>query len=71
LRRPSRTLKPATISQIERGQNTDPRAHTLIKLARALEVTVDELVTWDKRDGPRPAATTANRASDEEDAGEA
>jgi transcriptional regulator with XRE-family HTH domain len=47
-------VKAPTVSQIELGQNTNPRVHTVLKLARALNVTVDELLTWDERDGVRP-----------------
>jgi transcriptional regulator with XRE-family HTH domain len=49
-------IRPSAIAAIENGHSPDPRMRTLIGLARALDVTVDELVTWDERDGPRPPA---------------
>jgi transcriptional regulator with XRE-family HTH domain len=36
-------LNASIVAQIEQGRNTDPRASTLLALARALSTTVDEL----------------------------
>lgn len=33
-----------TISKIERGVTPDPRVHTVVKIASALGITVEELV---------------------------
>ncbi|MAZ67623.1 hypothetical protein CL652_02540 [bacterium] len=34
-----------TIAKIERGITPDPRVHTVVKIASALGITVEELVT--------------------------
>jgi transcriptional regulator with XRE-family HTH domain len=56
-------IKPSAISAIEHGQDADVRLHTLIRLAQALDVTLDELVTWDEQDGPRPRTTYKGSAA--------
>lgn len=33
-----------TIAKIENGRTPDPRVHTMVKIANALETTVEELV---------------------------
>jgi transcriptional regulator with XRE-family HTH domain len=38
-------LSPGLVQSLEQGRRTDPRLSTLMKLAAALEVTLDELVT--------------------------
>jgi transcriptional regulator with XRE-family HTH domain len=47
-------IRPSTLSMLENGHNGDPRISTVQRLARALEVTVCELLRWDERDGARP-----------------
>ena len=52
-------LSVSLVSQIERGSRSDPRISTTAALAKALGVTLDELVTA----GPlarRPATGTAS-----------
>jgi transcriptional regulator with XRE-family HTH domain len=40
------------LCKIENGRVRDPRL--LMRLAAGLGVTIEELMTWDDRDGPRP-----------------
>jgi transcriptional regulator with XRE-family HTH domain len=48
-------LSTSVVSQIEQGTNADPRMNTLAALAKALGVSVDELM----REGPAPPAPQA------------
>jgi transcriptional regulator with XRE-family HTH domain len=49
------------VCQIEGGRIRDPRMTTLLKLARGLGVTVNDLAAWPGEDGP--AATTRKKES--------
>jgi transcriptional regulator with XRE-family HTH domain len=48
-------LSVSVISQIEQGKNADPRGSTLRAIARALGVTVDELLRDDEPPPDKPA----------------
>jgi transcriptional regulator with XRE-family HTH domain len=55
-------LSVSVVSQLEQGSNNDPRMSTLKALAKALDVTVDELVSppegegGDEAESPGPPA---------------
>ena len=56
-------LNLSIVAQIEQGANADPRGSTLMVLARALGVTVDELLTTpdEAEEGKRPKAEPAKK----------
>jgi len=49
-------LSMSMVSLIEQGQRENPRASTLKALARALNVTVDELLLEEGEEKPAPSA---------------
>lgn len=41
-------LEPSTVSRIEKGM-VDPKYLTLLKLANAFDISLSELLDWDKK----------------------
>jgi transcriptional regulator with XRE-family HTH domain len=53
-------LTLGTLTSLEQGTNTDPRLSTLVRLARALHVTIDELAA-ENLAGPAPKKRAPKR----------
>lgn len=54
-------LSLSIITQMEQGLTSDPKLSTLRALAKALEVTIDELVGEEDEPGPEPKKPTRKR----------
>jgi transcriptional regulator with XRE-family HTH domain len=48
----------STLTALEQGENTDPRLSTLVRLAKVLRCTLDELAA-ESLEGPAPKKGTA------------